>query len=168
MRDRFLPSRNRIYGRYILHARDFYFSNQLTPSPAEPGCQNLKSQVLSSLNIKLFCKQHLVNQLFRRPPTYSCKSRQHKLSLNSRVTFAAPKSTLSPTAPITKWLERWRQLMSNTNMQCWCGRLYLDQSLQLLNPHKTEQRLVFECLLNSSKGQLIFCINFSSLFNYFV
>ena len=102
MRNRLFLSRNKIYGRNILLARDFYFSNKLTPSPAEPGCQSLKSQVLSSLNIKLFCKQHLVNQLFRRPPNYSCKSRQFKLSLNSRVTFAAPKSTLSPTVPITK------------------------------------------------------------------
>ena len=152
MRNRFFLSKNKISGRNILHARDFYFSNKLIPSPAKPGCQNLKSQVLSSLNRKLFCKQHLVNQLFRRPPTYSCKSRQLKLSSNSRVTFAVRKSTLSPTVPITKWLERWRRLMNSTNTHCWCGRLYLDQSLQLLSPHKTEQRLVFECHLNSSRG----------------
>ena len=140
MRNRFFLSRNKIYGRKILHAKGFYFSNQLTPSPAEPGCQNLKSQVLSSLNIKLFCKQHLVNQLFRRPPIYSCKSRQLKLSSNSRVTFAARKGMLSPTVPITEWLERWRRLIPSTNMHCWCGRLYLDQSLQLSSLHKTETK----------------------------
>ncbi len=160
MRNRLFLSRNRIYGRNILLARDFYFSNKLTPSPAEPGCQNLKSQVLYSLSRKLFCKQHLVKQIFRRPPTYSCKNRQHKLSLNSNAIFAAPKSTLSPTAPITKWLERWRRPMSSTNTHCWCGRLYLDQSLQLLSPRKTETKARLWVSLKQLQRQKIILYQF--------